>query len=173
MISKIWSDQPCFASGEALGSRVSETCQCSFFTCFQLGGYFGTKFPRFHIKNCRAFFYLFSTKRLAIDLRFKFSRIRVVARVLWAPSLIPLGRLFPLFLLFSGIIGVGFWQNGFFTDFSFEPPDFCLDFVAGLFLHYCGIKCPEKSSRKIPGKILQNLYNKNPRQLSAEGPGQK
>ena len=33
-------------------------------------------------------------------------------------------------------------------------------------------KCPEKSSRKIPGKILQNLYDKNPRHISAEGPGQ-
>ena len=33
-------------------------------------------------------------------------------------------------------------------------------------------KCPEKSSGKIPGKILQNLYNKNPRHISAEGPGQ-
>ena len=33
-------------------------------------------------------------------------------------------------------------------------------------------KCTEKSSRKILGKILQNLYNKDPRQVSAEGPGQ-
>ena len=38
--------------------------------------------------------------------------------------------------------------------------------------HFCGEKCPEKSSRKIPGKSLQNLYNKNPRHISAEGPGQ-
>ena len=29
--------------------------------------------------------------------------------------------------------------------------------------HFCGKKCPEKSSRKIPGKILQKLYSKNPR----------
>ena len=35
--------------------------------------------------------------------------------------------------------------------------------------HFCGKKCPEKSSMKIPGKILQNLYNKNPRHISAEG----
>ena len=55
----------------------------------------------------------------------------------------------------------------------FELPDFFVDFVAGFFLLiFVGKKCPEKSSRKIPGKILQNLYNKNPRQLSAEGPGQ-
>ena len=38
--------------------------------------------------------------------------------------------------------------------------------------HFCGKKCPEKSSRKIPGKILQSLYNKNPRHISAEGPRQ-
>ena len=63
------------------------------------------------------------------------------------------------------------------TDFSrifiFVPPDFFADLVAGFFSHFCGKKCPEKSSRKIPGKILQNLYNKNPRHISAEGPGQK
>ena len=38
---------------------------------------------------------------------------------------------------------------------------------------FCGKKCSEKSSRKIPGKILQNLHNKNPRHISAEGPGQE
>ena len=63
------------------------------------------------------------------------------------------------------------------TDFSrifiFGPPDFFADFVAGFFLIFVGKKCPEKSSRKIPGKMLQNLYNKNPRHISAEGPGQK
>ena len=40
------------------------------------------------------------------------------------------------------------------------------------FSSFCGEKCPEKSSRKIPGKILQNLYNENPRHISAEGLGQ-
>ena len=30
------------------------------------------------------------------------------------------------------------------------------------FSHFCGKKCPEKSSRRIPGKILQNSCNKNP-----------
>ena len=39
--------------------------------------------------------------------------------------------------------------------------------------HFRGKKCPEKSSRKIPGKILHNLYIKYPRHISAEGPGQK
>ena len=74
------------------------------------------------------------------------------------------------------ILRVGFWQK-LRTDFSrifiFGPPDFFADFVAGFFLLiFVGKKCPEKSSRKIPGKILQNLYNKNPRQLSVEGLGQ-
>ena len=44
------------------------------------------------------------------------------------------------------------------TDFSrifiFGPPDFLADVVAGFFLFIFGKKCPEKSSRKIPGKIL-------------------
>ena len=57
---------------------------------------------------------------------------------------------------------VGFWQNGFFSDF-YGPPDFFADFLAGFFSpRFCGKKCPEKSSRKIPAKILQNFYNKNP-----------
>ena len=40
---------------------------------------------------------------------------------------------------------------------------FFADFVAGFFLLiFVGKRCPEKSSRKIPGKILHNLYNKIP-----------
>ena len=68
------------------------------------------------------------------------------------------------------LIRVGLWQNGFFADFTFEPPDFLADFVAGLgiFSHFCVKKCPEKASRKI----LQNLCNKNLRHISAEGLGQ-
>ena len=34
-------------------------------------------------------------------------------------------------------------------------------------------KCPEKSCWKIPSKILKNVYNKNLRYISAEGPGQQ
>ena len=58
-------------------------------------------------------------------------------------------------------VRVGFWQNGFFRGFLFLArrifsrilsPDF--------FSFFYGKKCPEKSSRKIPGKILQNLHNK-------------
>ena len=66
---------------------------------------------------------------------------------------------------YSPNVRVGFWQNVFFADFIFKPADF----VAGLFLLIFVGKVP---SRKIPGKILQNLDNKNPRHISAEGPGQ-
>ena len=70
-------------------------------------------------------------------------------------------------------VRVGFWQNGFFVDFYFWAAGFFRGFCRRIFSpHFCGKKCPEKSSRKIPGKILQNLYNKNPRHISAEGPGQ-
>ena len=58
---------------------------------------------------------------------------------------------------------VGFWQNGFFADFFFLAAGFFRGFSRRIFSpHFCGKKCPEKSSRKIPEKILQNLYNKNP-----------
>ena len=77
------------------------------------------------------------------------------------------------------ILTVRFWQNGFFSRernflqiFCVEPPDFFEDFVAGFcLLIFVKKKCPEKSSRKIARNILQNLHNKNPQQLSAEGPG--
>ena len=63
--------------------------------------------------------------------------------------------------------------SDFSRNFIFGPPDFFRGFCRRIFSpHFCGKKCPEKSSRKIPGKILQNLYNKNPRRISAEGPGQ-
>ena len=40
--------------------------------------------------------------------------------------------------------------------------------------HFCGKKCPEKSSRKIPGKILQHIYTtKILQHISADWPGQK
>ena len=61
------------------------------------------------------------------------------------------------------IFRVGFWQNGFFADFYFWAAEFFREFSRRIFSpHFCGKKCPEKSSRKIPAKILQNLYNKNP-----------
>ena len=71
-------------------------------------------------------------------------------------------------------VRLGFWQNGFFADFYFWAAGFFRGFCRRIFSpHFCGKKCPEKSSKKIPGKILQNLYNKNPQHISAEGPGQK
>ena len=54
-------------------------------------------------------------------------------------------------------------------DFLFGRRFFCGVCRRILSPHFCGRKCPEESSRKIPGKILQNLYNKNPRYISAEG----
>ena len=68
-----------------------------------------------------------------------------------------------------GSLRVGSWQNGFSRMFIFGPPDFLADF----FSSFLWGKMPGKSSRKIPGKILQNLYNKNPRHISVEGPGKE
>ena len=62
-------------------------------------------------------------------------------------------------------LGPAFGRTDFLRIFIFEPPDFFADFLAGFFFFFSSFlweKCPEKSSRKIPGKILQNLYNKNP-----------
>ena len=70
-------------------------------------------------------------------------------------------------------VRVGFWQNGFFADFYFWAAGFLRGFCRRIFsLHFCGEKVPRKILQEIPGKILQILYDKNPRQLSAEGPGQ-
>ena len=77
-------------------------------------------------------------------------------------------------LICTKSVRVGFRRNGFFVDFYFWAAGFFRGFCHRIFSpHFCGKKCPEKSSRKIPGKILQNLYNKNPRHISAEGPFQK
>ena len=38
-------------------------------------------------------------------------------------------------------------------------------------LFFVGKECPEKSSRRIPGKILQNLHNKIPRHSFCKGAG--
>ena len=64
---------------------------------------------------------------------------------------------------FFDLLGSVFGRTDLSRIFIFGPPDFFADFVAGFFLLiFVGKKCPEKSSRKIPAKILQNLYNKNP-----------
>ena len=63
----------------------------------------------------------------------------------------------------NNFLGSDFGRADFSRIFIFGPPDFFADFLAGFFSpHFCGKKCEEKSSRKIPGKILQHLYNKNP-----------
>ena len=60
-------------------------------------------------------------------------------------------------------VRAGFRQNGFFADFYFWATGFFRGFSRRILSpHFCGKKCPEKSSRKIPGKILQKVYNKNP-----------
>ena len=62
-------------------------------------------------------------------------------------------------LLFGGIFSTGyfragFWQNGFFADFYFWAAGFFRGFYRRIFSPlFCGKKCPEKSSRKIPSKI--------------------
>ena len=69
---------------------------------------------------------------------------------------------------------VSFCQNGYFRRFPFlSRRIFSRILSPDLFSSFSWEKCPEKSSKKIPGKILQNLYNKNPRHISAEGPGQQ
>ena len=60
------------------------------------------------------------------------------------------------------ILGPAFGRTDFSRISIFEPPDFFADFLAGFFLIFVGKSAQKKSSRKIPGKILQNLYNKNP-----------
>ena len=70
-------------------------------------------------------------------------------------------------------LGSAFCRTDSSRNFCLGAAGFCRGFCRRIFSpHSCGIKCPEKSSRKIPGKILQILYNKNPRHISAEGPGQ-
>ena len=71
-------------------------------------------------------------------------------------------------------VSPGILQNGFFADFYFWAAGFFRGFSRRIFSpHFCGKKCPEKSSRKIPGKILQNLYNKILQHISADCPGQQ
>ena len=54
------------------------------------------------------------------------------------------------------VLGSVFGRADVLWIFIFEQPDFFADFVAGYFSFF-GEKGAEKSSRKIPGKILQNL----------------
>ena len=85
------------------------------------------------------------------------------------------GSLLSLHILFVAFLNLesfraGFWNNGPFADFyvwaagffsRILSPDFSSSFLWE--------KVPRKILQKIPGTILYNLYNKNPRHISAEG----
>ena len=60
------------------------------------------------------------------------------------------------------IFGSDFGRTDFSRIFIFGPRIFSRIFSPDFFSSFLWEKCPEKSSRKIPEKILQNLYNKNP-----------
>ena len=60
----------------------------------------------------------------------------------------------------------------FFADFYFWAAGlFCGFCLEGFLLIFVG-KSAQKILQENPGKILQNLYNKNPRHISSEGPCQ-
>ena len=56
--------------------------------------------------------------------------------------------------------------KGSFAAFSFWAGGLFADFLPDLF-SFLWEKWPENFSKKIPDKILQNLYYKNPRRISA------
>ena len=75
---------------------------------------------------------------------------------------------------------VGFWQNGFFRGFLFlgRRIFFCSRILSpNFFSSFLWEKVPRKILQENPrqngAKTIQNLYNKNPRHMSAEGPGQQ
>ena len=69
--------------------------------------------------------------------------------------------------------GSVFGRTDFSRNYVFEPLDFFVDFVAEIFPKFGGEKVTRKILQENPWQILQSLYNKNPRQISAEGPGQQ
>ena len=75
---------------------------------------------------------------------------------------------------FLRISRVGFWQNGFFADFYFLGRGFFRGFSRRIFSpHFCGEKSAQKNlPGKSPAKSSKKLHSKNPRHISAEGPGQ-
>ena len=76
------------------------------------------------------------------------------------------------------IVRAGFWQNGFFADFIFGPPDclFFADFLAAFSLFLVPPNWWEQVPRNIfqenPWQNPPNLIQKIPRHISAKGPGQ-
>ena len=105
---------------------------------------------------------------------------RTFRRFLFLGCRIFSGIFSPFFLLTS--VGAKCPEKCFFRGFlllgrrifwAFGPPDFFGDFLAFSSPHFCGGKVPREFFQELPSKILHSLYNKNPRQVSAEGPGQK
>ena len=82
------------------------------------------------------------------------------------PCFLPLGkivRFFVRFSLFQGLycgrfLAERIFRGSLFLGRRIFPRIFSPDF----FSSFLWEKCPEKFTRKIPRKILQNLYNKNP-----------
>ena len=73
----------------------------------------------------------------------------------------------------SRLLGSGFGRTDFSRIFVFGPPDF-RGFSRRIFSpHFCGKKCPEKSSRKSPRKSSKIYTTKILRHISAEWPGQR
>ena len=72
----------------------------------------------------------------------------------------------------SYFLGWVFGRKDFSRIFIFEPPDFFADFVAGFCFSSSWGKSAEKILQENPRQNLQNLDNKNPRHIAAEGPGQ-
>ena len=67
-----------------------------------------------------------------------------------------------------GIVREGSWQTG-----SFAPLDFLADFLAGFISSFYMGKMPSEILHRNPCQtILQELYSKNPRHISADCPGQ-
>ena len=79
----------------------------------------------------------------------------------------------PCKMLIQKYLRPAFGRPDFSRIFIFEPPHFFADFLAGFFSHFCGKKCPEKSSRKIPGKSSKIYTTKILQHISADCPGQK
>ena len=73
---------------------------------------------------------------------------------------------------FHGLLGPVLGRTDFSQIFIVDPPIFSRICRLIFLLIFVGKKCPERSFKKIPSKILQHLHNKNPRRIFVEGPGQ-